>query len=302
MYHGILGAGSGAALAALRGEDVGSAALGGSIGGIVAEVVGEHMMHGALANVEAKLNASGHAPDSKAYADLRTSLMSDELRKIKMFAQLAVAASAEAMRFDLNAAMFAANNALENNFSQVFTALAFGKARADEVDDEADQQAYGKARKKAIDAITPELAKKYGQAAAEYAHHLSLGPDGYAEAMLEAQTGGRKLTPEVRQVLLDAHSEHYFEMLHAFNVMQGMGAIGDALGSGAEYALRKAGLDRATARNIHRAINDGLTVTGVAGAVKGVAKVGARGASSSAKAATRTSLDGLGLEKPKADK
>ena len=114
--------------------------------------------------------------------------------------------------------------------------------------------------------------------------------------MLEAQTGGRKLAPEVRQVLLDAHSEHYFDMLHAFNVMQGMGAIGDALGSGAEYALRKAGLDRATARNIHRAINDGLTVTGVAGAVKGVAKVGARGASSSAKAATRTSLDGLGLE------
>ena len=43
MYHGILGAGRGAALAALRGEDVGSAALGGSIGGIVAEVVAEGM-------------------------------------------------------------------------------------------------------------------------------------------------------------------------------------------------------------------------------------------------------------------
>ena len=43
MYHGILGAGRGAALAALRGEDVGSAALGGSIGGIVAEVVAEEM-------------------------------------------------------------------------------------------------------------------------------------------------------------------------------------------------------------------------------------------------------------------
>ncbi|MBX3487564.1 MAG: hypothetical protein KF798_06655 [Candidatus Paracaedibacteraceae bacterium] len=58
----------------------------------------------------------------------------------------------------------------------------------------------------------------------------------------------------------------------------------------------------ATATLIHH-INDGLTITGVAGAARGVAKVEARAASSSAgKATAQTNLDGLALEKPKVDK
>ncbi|MBX3457830.1 MAG: HNH endonuclease [Candidatus Paracaedibacteraceae bacterium] len=105
------------------------------------------MMNGALANVEEKLNASGHAPTSQAYADLRCQLMKAELQQIKMFAQLAVAASAEAMRFDLNAAMFAANNALENNFSQVFLSLyAFKEAGFDGEGDYASGQSKGESK------------------------------------------------------------------------------------------------------------------------------------------------------------
>jgi len=102
--------------------------------------------------------------------------------------------------------------------------------------------------------------------------------------------------------LLDTYQGHYFDMLHAFNMMQGVGKIGDLVGESAEYVLRKAGVNRATARNIHRAINDGATVFGIGGAVKGAAKFGARTASKAGKGTTRISLDGLGLEKPKVDK
>ncbi|MBX3457828.1 MAG: DUF4258 domain-containing protein [Candidatus Paracaedibacteraceae bacterium] len=260
--------------------------MGAASGAMIAEAVGEYMMHGALAKVEEKLNASGHAPTSQAYADLRTKLMSDELRQIKMFAQLAVAASAEAMRFDLNAAMFAANNALENNFSQVFLSLyAFGKAQADEVDDEADQQAYGKARKKAIDAVTPELVKKYGAKIADYAGNVIFGPDGYADEMIKVikeTTGLNDVSPEIRQMLKEAAS----------TTLKGVGVALDAPGEGTEYILLKAGVDRATARNVHRAINDFMMVAGAAGLAKSAAQFGARTASSSSKAATRTSVDG----------
>ncbi|MBX3487556.1 MAG: hypothetical protein KF798_06615 [Candidatus Paracaedibacteraceae bacterium] len=248
------------------------------------------MMHDAIASVEGKLNESGFGKDSQAYADLRAELMQAELRQIKMFAQLAVAASAETLRFDLSAAMFAANNALENNFSQVFLSLyAFGKAKADEVDDEADQQAYGKARKKAIDAVTPELVKKYGAKIADYAGNVIFGPDGYADEMIKVireTTGLNDVSPEIRQMLKEA----------ANTALKGVGVALDAPGEGTEYILLKAGVDRATARNVHRAINDFMMVAGAAGLAKSATQFGARTASSSSKAGTRTSLDGLGLE------
>ncbi|MBX3457832.1 MAG: hypothetical protein KF820_05670 [Candidatus Paracaedibacteraceae bacterium] len=166
--HGALAAAMSAATARIdhvKGADRRKRIMGAASGAMMAEAVSEYMMNGALANVEEKLNASGHAPNSQAYADLRTQLMNEQLRQIKMFAQLAVAASAEAMRFDLNAAMFAANNALENNFAKIF--LSLGKAFVKKAANETGKKAAKEAIKIEAKEATKEAAKETAKGAAK---------------------------------------------------------------------------------------------------------------------------------------
>ncbi|MBX3487562.1 MAG: hypothetical protein KF798_06645 [Candidatus Paracaedibacteraceae bacterium] len=92
---------------------------------------------------------------------------------------------------DVSTALFTAANALHNNYATTAEREASSSHDAGyDTDEKADQQAYGKYRKKAIDKVTPELVKKYGQAAAEYAHPPKVsGPDGYAERRDQAVSG-----------------------------------------------------------------------------------------------------------------
>ena len=97
----------GAALAALRGEDVGSAALGGSIGGIVAEVVAEGM-RGSINQRIIKRVTSGESDEGK--------IQSEELARISSMGQGAAIIFATLFKCDIGQAQGAASNAIENNF------------------------------------------------------------------------------------------------------------------------------------------------------------------------------------------
>ena len=141
MHGGLAAAGAAAEarISHIKGAERKKRILGAAGGAIVSEIVSESMMSSAMRRMETQLLASGHAPNSKAYTDLRQSLLKDEFLKIKTVAQLAVVATAESMKFDLNSAMFAANNALENNSAQVFLQLFAFKEAEDAAQEEEER-------------------------------------------------------------------------------------------------------------------------------------------------------------------
>jgi hypothetical protein len=120
MYHGILGAGRGAALAALRGEDVGSAALGGSIGGIVAEVMAEGMRERMLRQTSESFErgSEGLSPEKKV--ELYARIRSEELAKVRGLGEGASIIFATLFKCNIDQAQGAARNAIDNNASHAF--------------------------------------------------------------------------------------------------------------------------------------------------------------------------------------
>ncbi len=159
LHGGLAAAGAAteARISHIKGAERKKRILGAAGGAIVSEIVSESMMSSAMRRMETQLLASGHAPNSKAYTDLRQSLLKDEFLKIKTVAQLAVTAAAESMKFDLNSALSAANNALENNFAQVFS-LA-GKLLMRKAANEAGKKAVKEVAKEAVKTESKEIAK-----------------------------------------------------------------------------------------------------------------------------------------------
>ena len=120
MYHGILGAGRGAALAALRGEDVGSAALGGSIGGIVAEVVAEEMRERMLRQTSERFKSGSEGLSPEKKIELYNRIRSEELAKVRGFGEGASIIFATLFKANIDQAQGAARNAVDNNASHAF--------------------------------------------------------------------------------------------------------------------------------------------------------------------------------------
>ncbi len=172
------------------------------------------MMHDAIASVEGKLNESGFGKDSQAYADLRAELMQAELRQIKMFAQLAVAASAESLRFDLSAAMFAANNALENNFAKVFISL--GKSLMKKAANQTSKQAA----KEVAQETVKETAKNSSKGIAKNLKPAKLNKANVANGNRFGKGGGQasKTTPH-------KNSLDYVGESHTYVIRDGRGKI-----------------------------------------------------------------------------
>ena len=121
MYHGVLGAARGVAFAALRGENVGSAALGGAVGGIVAEVVAEGMRESMLQRADGRF-----AEESKGLSDakkiqLYNTIRAQELEKIRCCGEAAAVIMATLFKCDIAHAQGAARNAIENNSAMAFS-------------------------------------------------------------------------------------------------------------------------------------------------------------------------------------
>ncbi len=116
--HAALGAATRAVHAKLSGassKEIEDAALGGALGAVTAEVVGEFLMPSALNRIAGKLREQGLTPGTEEYAALSKSLYAMEKEAIKAYAQIAAVITAQALKADVDAAHAAALNAVQHN-------------------------------------------------------------------------------------------------------------------------------------------------------------------------------------------
>lgn len=122
LLHGILGAASRGAATKLMGgnsSEVKDAALGGAIGGMVAEIVGEGLRDRSRLTLAERFISESEGKTNFEKVQLWNVLKEQELIRIRAYGELASTITAKAFGADDEAARVAARNAVDNNWARL---------------------------------------------------------------------------------------------------------------------------------------------------------------------------------------
>jgi hypothetical protein len=240
IYHGLLGAGFGAGIAAIDKRDAGLGALSGMMGAVVAETVAELTAPSASHDAAAAAAKEGLSRDEFA---LR---FSDQVQRSINYGNLSAAISAFACGLEVDIATTAAQNATSNNHSSM---MAVMQASALDLYDEimlerlADkleagipltprtrsaQESFDKFNKlyQSLDEVQKEAWRQTGQSPENAANNAYAGNQRLiAEEALAKVVIGESITDYEKQVIVDAAKSGAIHLSTQVAASIGLGVI-----------------------------------------------------------------------------